>query len=131
MASGDLGAFAPQEELAKRQFQEFEGDLSSRFSGAGMGARKSSGFHNLATQGAQDFALQLSAQRQQLQRQALMDLFGLSESLLGQKPYEQFLVPKKKSFWEELLGGLSSGIGSAAGTFTGLYGGKKAGLFKE
>lgn len=120
-AGGDLSSFAPQEELAQRDFQNFSGDLASRFSGLGMGARRGSGFQNLATQGAQDFALQLSGQRQQLQRQALMDLMGLSSTLLDQRPYENFLVKKqqKPSFGRQLLGAGLPIAGAIAGSFGG------------
>lgn len=120
LAQGDESAFAPYEQQAQRDFQNFSGQLGSRFSeyapGA-MSARKGSGFQNLATQGAQDFASQLALQRQGLQRQALMDLMGISESLLGQRPYQNFLIEKKpkQSWWSKLLG-----IGAApAGAITG------------
>lgn len=125
MASGDQESFAPQEALAQRDFQNFQGQLGSRFSelapGA-MSARRGSGFQNAATQGSQDFALQLSAQRQQLQRQALADLMGISGSLLEQRPYEQFLVKKqqKPSFGSRLFGAAAPIAGAALG---GAFGG--------
>jgi hypothetical protein len=115
-AMGSDQGFAPYEDYARRQFQEFSGQNASRFSGLGMGARHGSGFQNQQTQGAQDFASTLAMQRQGLQRQALMDLMGISESLLGQRPQEQFLVPKKKPFWQELLTGAAGGLGQAAGS---------------
>ena len=114
-AMGSEEGFAPFEERARRDFQEQIGGLASRFSGMGMGARRGSGFQNLATQGAQDFATSLAERREGLKRQAMMDLFGLSNSLLGQRPYEQFLVPKQKPFWQELLVGLSTGVGQGIG----------------
>lgn len=124
-AAGDTSAFAPQEELAMRDFQNFQGQLGSRFSelapGA-MSARRGSGFQNAATQGSQDFALQLAAQRQQLQRQALADLMGISGSLLEQRPYEQFLIKKqpKQSFLSRLMGIGAPIAGAALG---GAFGG--------
>lgn len=128
-ATGDVSALAPQEELAQRQFQNFQGDLASRFSGLGMGARRGSGFQNLATQGAQDFALQLAAQRQDLQRQALADLQGLSHTLLSARPYENFLVKKKQkpSFAGQLLGVGLPVAGAALGGAFGGPGGALAG----
>ena len=126
-AAGDQEAFAPQEALAQRDFQNFQGQLASRFSGADQGsganfsglmsARRGSGFQNAATQGAQDFALQLAGQRQQLQRQAFGDLMGLSNTLLGQRPYEQFLVKKqqKPSFWGQLFGAAAPAAGALIG----------------
>ena len=121
-AAGSEKGFAPYEDYARRQFQEATGELGSRFSGLGMGARRGSGFQNLATQGAQDFASQLAMQRQELQRQALMDLMGISSSLLSQRPYEQFLIKKqpKQSFWNKLFGGAAPVTGAGIG---GIFGG--------
>jgi hypothetical protein len=121
LASGDEAAFKPYEDQAMRGFQEFSGDLASRFSGAGMGARKGSGFKNLATQGAQDFASQLSLQRRDLQRQALADLLGLSETLLSQRPQENFLIKnqQKQSKLSKWLGIGLPIAGAAAGAAFG------------
>ena len=74
-AMGNDAGFAPYEQQAQRDFQNFQGQSASRFSGLGMGARHGSGFQNLQTQGAQDFASSLAMQREGLKRQALMDLF--------------------------------------------------------
>ena len=60
-------------------------------------------------------------QRQGLQRQALQDLMGLSGSILGQRPYEQFLTPKKKPFWQELLTAGAGGLGQAAGSLPFMF----------
>lgn len=128
LAAGSEEAFRPMEERAMKDFQKFSGLLGSRFAGSGMGGIHSGAFQRQATQGAQDFASMLKEQRQGLQRQALMDLMGISGSLLGQHPYEQFLVPKKKPFWQELVSGLSGGLGSAAGTLGGIWGANKLGL---
>lgn len=114
-AMGEDEGFAPYEQYAQRQFQEFTGQNASRFSGMGMGARHGSGFQNLQTQGAMDFATQLGMQRQQLQRQALMDLRGLSESLLGQRPQENFLVKKSQPFWQQASVAAAQGLGEGAG----------------
>lgn len=122
LAAGDESAFAPIEQQAMRGFQEFQGDLASRFTGMGLGARRGSGFKNLATQGAQDFATQLSSQRQNLQRQALADLLGISEFLLGQRPEEKFLVQKqqKPSRFGQIL---SAGLPIAGAVTGGIFGG--------
>jgi hypothetical protein len=124
-AMGSDKGFAPYENYANRQFQEAQGQLASRFSGLNQGAmsaRRGSGFQNLATQGAQDFASQLAMQRQQLQRQALNDLRGLSSELFNQRPQENFLTKKEKPWWQQLLLGaneagqdFASSFGSAAG----------------
>ncbi len=66
-----------------------------------------------------DFASNLASRRQGLQRQAVMDLGQLSQMLLGQRPQEQYLVPKeekKSSGWGGLIG---AGIGGAGGFFAG------------
>lgn len=109
LAGGDQQMFAQMEAPALRQFNELMGGLSSKFSGMGLGGRRSSGFQNTATSAAQNFAQDLQSQRLGLQRQALQDLMGMSGQLLSQKPYEQFLTEKKKKkpFWESILGIMS------------------------
>ncbi len=39
----------------------------------------------------------------------------MSQDLLGQRPYEQFVTEKPKKWWEEALTGFSRGAGEAAG----------------
>ena len=73
LAGGDQSQFAEMEEPALRQFNELQGGLASRFSGMGMGARKSSGFQNTSTAAASNFAQDLQSRRQELQRQAISD----------------------------------------------------------
>jgi hypothetical protein len=125
-AAGSDQGFAPYEQYAQRQFQEFSGQNASRFSGLGMGARRGSGFQNLQTQGAQDFASQLAMQRQGLQRQALMDLMGISHTLLSERPTEQFLTKNEPSFGKQLALGAVGGLSNAAGS---LFGGGLSKLF--
>lgn len=124
MAGGDESSFQPMEDRAMRDFQEFQGQTASRFSGlapGAMSARRGSGFQNVQTQGSIDFASRLAEQRQGLQRQALADLLGISESLLSQKPYENFLIKKqpKQNFFSKLLGGLAPGAGAGIGAMLG------------
>jgi len=118
LASGDKSFFNEMEAPAIKQFGDIEAGLASKFSGMGMGGRQSSGFQNAASSAAQDFAGQLQANRQNLQRQAIMDLMGLSSSLLGQRPMEQGYIGKKTG---------SSGWGGAIGTGLGLLGGSLVG----
>jgi len=119
LAQGDEDTFNQIEAPALRQHNELLGGLASRFSGmGGLGARKSSGFQNTATAASSNFAQQLQSNRQQLQRQALQDLMGISNSLLGQRPKENFLAKdpqKENSFLEQLLLGLSGGVGQGIG----------------
>lgn len=106
VAGGDQSMFSEMEAPALRQFSELQGGLASRFSGMGMGSRRSSGFQNTMNAASSQFAQDLQSRRQELQRQAIMDLMGLSSNLLGQRPYEQFLVQKqrKPSFLEKIFG---------------------------
>ncbi len=115
LAGGDQSLFNEIEAPALKQFSGLQGNLASRFSGMGMGARRSSGFQNEANSQAQDFAMKLQSQRQGLQRQAIGDLQSMSQQLLGQRPYEQFRYdkPKKSSGWGGLGGAALGGIGGA------------------
>jgi hypothetical protein len=122
LAGGDEATFNQMEAPAMRQFAGLQGNLASRFSGMGsFGARNSSGFQNTANQASSDFAQDLQSRRTDLQRQALKDLMGMSNELLGQRPQENFLVKKPPSFLQQLLGGLGNiggqiggGVGTAA-----------------
>lgn len=118
LAGGDQSMFEEMEAPAMRQFGELQGGLSSRFSGMGMGGRKSSGFQNTMNQATSDFSQQLQSQRVGLRNQAIKDLMGMSNQLLGQRPYDQFLTPKPKSFWEQLMMGLV-GAGGEVGAGMG------------
>lgn len=116
LAGGDESLFEEMEAPALRQFSELQGGLASRFSGMGMGARRSSGFQNTTNQAASDFAQNLQSRRQELQQQAIRDLMEMGTSLLSQRPYEQFLVPKQSSSGGG-LGGLFGGLGKILSLF--------------
>jgi len=108
MAQGDQSYFEQLEQPAMRQLGQMQSQLASRFSGMGsFGGRRSSA-HDIA-QGslAQEFAEKLASQRMGLQRQALQDLFGMSQSLLGQRPTEKFVTEDQKPFWQQILLGLA------------------------
>lgn len=106
LAGGDQSMFEQMEAPAMRQFQGLQGQLASRFSGMGTGARRSSGFQNTMNQASSDFAQDLQSRRMDLQRQALQDLMGMSSNLLGQRPSDNFLIEKqrKPSFFEKIFG---------------------------
>ena len=131
LAGGDEDIFNQIEAPQFRQFQETLGGLASRFSGGGgqgsLGSRRSSGFQNMTSAAGSNFAQELGAQRQQLQSQAIQDLMGMSNTLLGQRPTERFLAQKQQkqpSFLEQLLLGLSGGVGQGVGSgIGGLLGG--------
>jgi hypothetical protein len=107
LASGDQSQFAEMEAPALKQFSELQGGLSSRFSGLGgagaLSSRGSSGFQNTMNQAGMDFASQLQSNRQGLQRQAIQDLMGLSNQLLGQRPWERTLTEKGPSSFDKYL----------------------------
>jgi hypothetical protein len=111
LAAGDQGQFAEMEAPALRQFSGLQGNIASRFSGMGQGARNSSGFQNTMSAASSNFAQELQSNRQNLQRQAIMDLMGMSNSLMNQKPYEQGLTEKPKSFLHEFGVAMAPGIG--------------------
>lgn len=123
LAGGDQSAFEQTEAPALRQFQELQGNIASRFSQGG--ARRSSGFQNTANQASQDFASELASKRQGYQTDAIKELMSMYNEILGQKPYEQFLVqnaPKQPSFLKQLALGLVGGVGQGAGALAGGYG---------
>lgn len=116
LAAGDEGIFNEIEAPEYSKFTAGLGGLASKFSGmGGTGARKSSGFQNEANQALSDFSQGLASRRQGLSRQALQDLFSMSNQLLGQRPFEYREEEKKPSFWESLFGGLGQLGGSWLG----------------
>lgn len=117
LAGGDESLFNEMEAPALRQFGALQGNIASRFSGMGSGARKSSGFQNTINSASSDFAQQLQSKRQDLMRQARMDLHGMTQDLLNQRPYEQFVVPKSKPWWQEFLTSIGGGAGQALGSY--------------
>lgn len=125
LAMGDESQFEEMEAPQHRQFQGLLGNIASKFSGMGTGARRSSGFQNTVNSAASNFAQDLASKRQDLQKQAIMELMGLSGSLLSQRPQENLLTNKsnRQSFGQSLLSSsvpaLASGLGQAAGKFLG------------
>jgi len=134
LAGGDEDTFNQIEAPALRQFSGLQGNIASRFSGGGGGqgalsSRNSSGFQNTMSSAASNFAQDLQSNRQNLQRQAIMDLMGMSNQLLGQRPQEQFLYEKRQKQggsggWGALggatLGGLAGfGLGGPGGALKG------------
>lgn len=127
LAGGDQESFNQLEAPAMQQFAGLQGGLASRFSGMGMGGRRSSGFQNTANQATSDFAQQLQSRRMELQRQAQQDLFGMSRDLLSQRPYEQFLTEKEQPWWKQLL----SGLGNVGGQVLGGLGSRAVDSFSN
>lgn len=119
LASGDQSMFNELEAPAFRQFGEMQGNLASRFSGMGTGARRSSGFQTTMGGASSDLARNLASQRMGLQRQAIMDLMNMSNTLLSQRPYEQVLTRQQRPFWQEMLMGMAPGMGSGLSQLAG------------
>ncbi len=121
LAAGDPERFQEVEEPAFRNFSALQGNIASKFSGAGgLGARRSSGFQNTMNAAASNFAQDLASQRQQLSRQALQDLMSHSQMLLGQKPYEQQLIKKQQpNTFGNIVGGALPVAGALAGGYFG------------
>ncbi len=117
LAEGEEGTFDELEAPALSQFSGMQGQIASRFSGMGLGARNSSGFINSQNQAAKDFAGQLQSQRQGLQRQALQDMMNYSSQLLSQNPYSLAQKRQKQPSFLQSLGmsgaqGFGEGLGS-------------------
>jgi len=129
MAAGDQSFYEQLEAPALRQFSGFQGGLASRYSGGagrgGLSNRRSSGFQNEQGEYASNFAQQLQANRQNLQRQAQLDLWNMSQQFLGQTPFNRDFVDKKqKGGWGEAIGKWG---GFIPGALTGDIGGAARG----
>jgi len=114
---------------AMRQFGQLQGQIASRFSGQGSGSRRSSGFQNAMGGAATDLAERLQGQRLDYQNQASQQLMQMVQMLLGGSEQETSFIPKKKPWWQELVGSLSGPVGQLGGSLGTLGIGKKAGLF--
>ncbi|HEX5553455.1 MAG TPA: hypothetical protein VFX43_09425 [Chitinophagaceae bacterium] len=123
LAGGEESAFAPMEKYAQSQFQERLGDISSRFSGAGLGGRHGSAFQNAVSGAGADLAERLASQRLSYQQQAQNQLLELAHALMGQRTHETALFPEEKPWWQKLLGSTAPIIGTAGGAALGALGG--------
>jgi hypothetical protein len=128
LAGGDPSQFQQLEAPAFRQFNDLQANIASRYSGAGSGSRNSSSFQNAMGGASADFAERLQSQRLGLQNNAIQQLLGLSQSLLGTDLYDTHFMPKKKPFWEELLGSAVPGLSQGASSTGSLFALAKLGL---
>jgi hypothetical protein len=117
LAGGDEDTFNQIEAPALRQFNQLQGGLASRFSGQGTGGQKSSAFQNARTAATSNFAQDLQSRRHDLRQQAISDLMGMSNQLLGQRPFENFLTPKQEREGTDWGGLAGAGIGGVGGFF--------------
>jgi len=123
MAAGDESIFNQMEAPALRQFSQLQGNTASRFSSLGgqgsLSSRGSSGFQNEMNQAGSNFAQDLQSRRQELTRQATMDLHNMSQGLLSNRPYERWVDEQKPDQgwdWGGTAGAVGGGI---AGFFAG------------
>ena len=127
LAHGDESFFDEMEQPAWKLFGEAQSQTANRFSQLAPGAMSSqrgSGFQNQLGQEYSDFASKLASNRQNLRRQAISDLMGISESLLSHRPKEKFVSGKRQkdpSFLENLA--LAGVHGATSGGLSSLLGG--------
>lgn len=126
MAQGDDSYYAPMEAQAMRSFrQKVVPSIASQFVGRLGGSAAQGAFAQAGANLSED----LFAQRQQMRQNALRDLLGLEQSLLGRDTYERSIF-KKPSTWDKLaplLGGIAKGVGAAAGGGLGFLAGGPSG----
>jgi hypothetical protein len=96
LAQGDESMFEQLEAPAYSALQRGLGETATRFSK--IGAQDSSGFENMLAGQSSDLAEKLQSQRLGLRQGATKDLLGLSQNLLGQRPYENILQKKQSGF---------------------------------
>lgn len=113
---------------ALRQFGQLQGNIASRFSGAGSGARRSSGFQNALSGAGADLAERLQSQRLGLQQDAIGQLLGLYGNLMGTQTQDTGFLPRQKPWWQQLLLGLNQAGSQAVGNFAGIGASKAAGF---
>lgn len=130
LAGGDQSMFDEMEQPAIKQFGALQSGLASKFSGMGMGGRKSSGFGLESNAAAQDFASQLQSQRLGLRNQAIKDLMGMSSDLLSQDPYHTMVRERTHHGANKKGSGWGGSIGAGIGGLGGFFAGGPAGAFK-
>lgn len=127
LAGGDQSKFSALEAPAMRQLNELQGNISSRFSGMGSGARRSSGHQNTQNAAAVDLAERLQGQRLGLQQNAWKQLLGIHSDLMQNPTHEGFLMKEKQPSWQKWLGASLPYAGGAAGAGLGFLSGVPGG----
>jgi hypothetical protein len=118
LAGGDDSAFAEMEKPYYSQLQKALGKVGSRF--AGTNSLNSSAFQNAASGEAGSLAEILGSRRNDIRQQSIRDLLGISNSVLQQQPYSNYMQDEDQGFdWGSLLGTVG---GSALGSFFGPLG---------
>lgn len=116
LSGGDQSQFEQLESPYYSALDRAGAQLGSRFSGLGMGGQQSSGFQNALAGQAKDLSELLGSQRMQLQQNAIRELLGLSQSLLGTPTFQNFLTPPKQKS-PGFLDCLGMGIGRGLNFF--------------
>lgn len=118
LAGGDTSGFEQLEKPAMRQLQEqILPQVAQRY--AGQGIRGSSGLQTSLSSAAEKFGESLQSQRLGIQQQALNQLLGLGQQLLGTPTEQNVLMRQPESIWSQLLGSLVGGLAPAA--TSGIY----------
>lgn len=103
LASGDQSSFDEIEAPAYAGFNKTLGQIGSKFSQ--YGAQDSSAFQNAVSGAGSELAQGLQAQRSGIRNNAIKDLLGFSNQLLGKTPHENVLQKEDGGFdFGELLG---------------------------
>lgn len=104
-AMGRGQAFEPGEQAATKFFRE---QVTPRIAEqqTAMGGARTSGMLNRLQEAGTGLAEQLAMNRQQLQQQAMQNLLGLSQNILGTKTQQQFFTPTRGTQLLHLLGQL-------------------------
>lgn len=95
LARGEESAYGETEGVAKNQFGGMQSGLGSRF-GGGMTSGES------GNQASKDFLMNLRAGRHGMRQQAIMDLMGLSNKFLQQRPQERGLAESGEEHYGSL-----------------------------
>lgn len=131
LASGDESAFEEMERPATRRFGEQQAQLASRFSGMGIGARRSSGFQNASGSHARDFVQDMQSKRMDIRNNAINQLLGIGKHLLGTQDTKHYMVEEGPSGFEQFLSAAAplagAGLGYAVGGPTGALAGAQLG----
>ena len=117
LASGEEGAFEGLEAPYYSALQRGIADTANRFSQ--FGAQDSSAFQNMLAGQSEQLAETLGSQRTALQQAAIERLLESSANLLGQRPYENLLKPKRPGFGSAFGRGLGSALGNLPKMFLG------------
>jgi hypothetical protein len=128
MISGNPASYEKFEAPAMRQFNEqIIPGIAERFTGSG--SQRSSGFQQALGSAGAGLEESLASQRGTMQQNSVQALLaalqGLSGQALGTQGFENVYQPKKQKspgFFEQLLGGLSGGLGTGLGMATGAGG---------